>query len=313
MNLKAQVEGIVSCIADGTNISTILLKAQAIAFALKNMPFSNLITNEQNGWNNIDEIPSYRNIPCLVKAKVAIPYEGERIINIPVSNFDNKIYVHISKMRINEPISTIESISSNIKNYDGSREISVEIPTCFYPNIQKMLRFGEIQMAWQYTDASSIASIIDKLKSAMLAFFLKLNEEIDLNVNFNIMNRNADIERIVNNTIYAGVVHTGPGAIEIDNSNVVGGQKNTVIISAETKEQLSEIVRQIQTISQEMDDDRTDIADAILTLREELDSKVPRPRFLKTAFNGLKAIGAGVLVDKITPLVNRALELIPKL
>jgi len=312
MNLKAQIEDIVSCFTDGTDVSTILLKAQAIAFVLKNKSFSELINNEQNGWNNIDVVPAYRYISCLVKAKVAIPYEGEYIIEIPVSNFEEKIYKHISKMRINEPISKIENIVS-IQNKENSQEISMEIPTFVYSEIQKMLRYGGVQMAWQYSDIASIASIVSKLKSSLLDFFLKLNEEVNLDVNFNVMNKKEDIERVVNNTIYAGIVHTGTGSMENNNSNVVGGQNNMVTISNDNKQQLQQIVNQIEAIANEVDEDRTDIADAIITIREELDSKIPKPKLLKTAFNGLKAVVVEVAVEKIIPLVDKGLEIISRL
>lgn len=312
MNLKAQIEDIVSCLTDGTDISKILLKAQTIAFVLKNESFSELINKEQNGWDNTDVVPAYRYIACLVKAKVAIPYEGERIVEIPVSNFDAKIYEHISRMRVNDSISKIESIASN-QTKDNSQDVSMEMPTFVYSEIQKMLNYGYIQMAWQYSDISSISSIVSKLKSSLLNFFLKLNEEINLDVDFNVMNKKDDIERVVNNTIYAEIVHTGTGSIETNNSNVVGGQNNIVTISNDDKLQLQQIIDKIEVIANEVDEDRTDIADAIITIRDELDSKISKPKLLKTAFNGLKAVMTGVAVERIIPLVDKGLEIISRL
>ena len=47
-------------------------------------------------------------------------------------------------------------------------------------------------------------------------------------------------------------------------------------------------------------------------IREELSNKMPRPKFLKTAFNSLKAVGIDVIANKMTPFVDSALEIINK-
>jgi len=39
---------------------------------------------------------------------------------------------------------------------------------------------------------------------------------------------------------------------------------------------------------------------------------MPRPKFLKTAFNSLKAVGIDVIANKMTPFVDSALEIINK-
>ena len=114
-------------------------------------------------------------------------------------------------------------------------------------------------------------------------------------------------------TIYTGLYIEEGASVNINESNIIGGKDNTVTISCEAKKQLNEIITQIESITQEIDGDRTDIADAILTIREELDSKIPRPKFLETAFNGLKAVGTGIVVEKIIPIVDKGLELISKL
>ncbi len=94
---------------------------------------------------------------------------------------------------------------------------------------------------------------------------------------------------------------------------MIGGQGNNVQISSTAKKEIEEIVLKIEALANEIDEDRTDIADAILSIREELENKIPRPKFLKTAFNSFKAIGTGVIANKITPLVDSAIEIINKI
>ena len=98
----------------------------------------------------------------------------------------------------------------------------------------------------------------------------------------------------------------------ISDSPMVGGQGNNVQISISKKKELEDLTSRIEDLANEVDDDRTDIIDAILTIREELGNQTPRPRLLKTAFNSLKSVGTGVVANKITHLIDSAVEIINK-
>ena len=105
------------------------------------------------------------------------------------------------------------------------------------------------------------------MHSRLIDFFLELNDTVlDNEIDFNVMTKKNDIERIVNNTIYAGVVNTGEGSVVISDSTVIGGKDNQVSVSSDVKQQLNAIVSQIEALAQEVDDDRTDIAEAIIAV-----------------------------------------------
>lgn len=309
MNIKEQIEDVIKNLTDGTCLETILLKAQVIAFKLKNESFSDWVDKEQNGWNNTKNIPSYRFIPCLVKAKIAIPFGGERIINIPVSNFDDKIYEHISKMRINESIIKIENMVKTIKDID-SGEIKMEIPTFLYSEIDKMLKYGKIQMAWQYTDISTLGTIVSNVKSSILNFFLTLNEKISLDINFNLNNltNNNQIEQIMNQTINAGIVNMSDGTIDIKDSSIIGGHGNTVTINSDQKIALTDILDKIEQLSQEVECDRSDIAEAIVDIRYELDNKDFKQSFVKTLFKSIKGGFSEIINTEIGQEIKNLIE-----
>jgi len=110
------------------------------------------------------------------------------------------------------------------------------------------------------------------------------------------------IAKIVNQTINTSVY--------VADSTLVGGQGNNVQITNESIQKLSDIVNEIEKLADEIDADRTDIADAIISIREELSNKIPRTKFLRMAFNSIKSIGIGVIANKITPLVDSALKII---
>lgn len=315
INIKELIEDVVRDLANNQPLDSVSSKVQVISRSLKNNKFKEWVDCEfTKGYPKDIPVPVYRKFFILgVQASYVAPYGFGGAVKytnqqIPIENLGADRYREIAEVTITEPISIVQRSIHPDRNI----HLSIRPHESFY--IQEILEDCQIMNMHKLVSAHQFQNIIDQTKAILIDFFIELNDTIlDNEIDFNVMNKREDIERAVNNTIYAGVVHTGTGAIEIDNSNVVGGQNNTVIIPAETKQQLSEIVRQIETISQEMDDDRTDVADAIITIREELDLKMPRPKFLKTAFNGLKAIGAGVVVDKIIPLVDRGLELISKL
>lgn len=315
IDLKEFIENVISDLADNKTLESVSSKVQVISRHLKNKKFRDWVDYEfVKGYPTNTSIPSYRKIFILgVRASYIAPYGFGGAIQyknqqVPIENLGSDIYRKITEVYVRGTISTVQSAinpKDNIYLALGPHESSY---------IQEILEECQISSMYKVVSNQQYQNIVDQTKASLIDFLLEINDTV-LNdeVNFNVMNKKEDIERVVNNTIYAGIIHTGTGAIEIDNGSIIGGQNNTVTISAETKQQLNEIIRQIETISQEIDDDRTDIADVILTIREELDSKIPRPRFLKSAFNGLKAVGSGVIIDKIIPLVDQGIELIQKL
>jgi len=118
------------------------------------------------------------------------------------------------------------------------------------------------------------------------------------------------IAKIVNQTINTSVYVADGSTANVADSTLVGGQGNNVQITNESIQKLSDIVNEIEKLADEIDADRTDIADAIISIREELSNKIPRTKFLRMAFNSIKSIGIGVIANKITPLVDSALKII---
>lgn len=315
INIKKLIEDVIGDLANNQPLDSVSSKVQVISRSLRNDKFNEWVDCEfTKGYPKSIPLPAYRKFFILgVQASYVAPYGFGGAVKytnqqVPIENLGADRYRKIAEVTITEPISIVQ------RSIHPDRNIHLSIGPHESSYIQEVLEGCQIMNMHKLVSIHQFQNIIDQTKAILIDFFIELNDTILNNeIDFNVMNRKDEIERAVANTIYAGVVNTGTGTIKIDNSNIIGGQNNTVTISAETKQQLNEIVRQIETISQEVDDDRTDIADAILTIREELDSKTPRLRFLKTAFNGLKAIGAGVIVDKITPLVDKGLELIQKL
>lgn len=90
IDLKKQIESIIEDLANDAPISRILLKAQTIAFYIKDESFTNWIKNEQNGYSTINDLPEYRKAKCEVKAKVFTPFQGSSEFFVPVDAIKDK-------------------------------------------------------------------------------------------------------------------------------------------------------------------------------------------------------------------------------
>lgn len=311
LSIKGMIESCIADLMDNQSLSTIFLKVQAISFYLKNDQFAKWFESEKNGYKNSKELPEYRKSGCQVFGNINNPYKGMFTnYHIPVDQIKNKdIRSHLANCSFFESIIELE----NIVQSQEDKSIRKYVPGFLHNEIQKIFSTGYyIDAVWQTVSKSTIVQIVESVKSKLLQFFLEMDEQLFNNeIDFDVMTKKKEIDKIFNQTINAGVYNQGD--MTISDSTVIGGQSNEVHINTQTKNEIENILNQIETLSIEIDEDRTDIADAILSIREELENKIPRPRFLKTAFNSLKAIGTGVFANQITPLVNSAIEIINKM
>ena len=312
INIKELIE---SCIADLMNnqpLSTIFLKVQTMSFYLKNDQFKKWFDSERNGYQSIKGIPDYRKTGCQVFGNINNPFKGiYKNYHIPIDQVGNDtIRDFLANCSFCESIIELENLSTSSE--EGS--IRKYVPGFAYSEIQKSFSAGNyVEAVWQTVSRSTVVNIVESVKSKLLQFFLEMDDQFNNDINFDIMTKKNEIDKIVNQTINTGVYVTDKGTANITDSPIIGGQGNCVQISMSTKKELEDIVSKIEALANEVDDDRTDIADAILSIREELEENTPRPRFLKIAFNSFKAIGTGVIANKITPIVDSALEILNKI
>jgi hypothetical protein len=287
IDLKKQTESIIEDLANDAPIARILLKAQTIAFYIKDDTFTHWIKSEQNGYKDIKLIPEYRKVKCGVKANVSIPFRGVFTnMDVPVDAIENKkIKESLSRIVFMEPISEIEEMSKA----DDGKSLRMNVPAFAYNTINQFYPHGNIEGAWKFTNPSSATAIISIVKSKLLDFFLNFEQEIDINVNFDVMANKEKIQTIVNQTINAGVVNTGNGSVSINQSEIIGGNKTTGIPN-ETCEKIKGLLKQMESLEKKMDNDEQDMAQYIFEIKQELDSKMPQPAIIKRALRALKTL-----------------------
>lgn len=286
IDLKKQIESIIEDLANDAPISRILLKAQAIAFYIKDETFTNWIKSEQNGYSTINELPTYRKAKCEVKATVFTPFQGSSEFFVPVDAIkDNKVKDFVSTFTFTEPISEIEEMASADKN----KLLRLNLPSFIYGSIAEFFPRSSIECVWRFTNTSSAKGILDRVKSKLLEFFLQFEEQINIDVNFDVMANKEKIQTMINQTIKAGVVNTGNGNISVTKSEIIGGNDNTNI-SKDVINKTKEILHQIESIEKKVDEDEQDMAQYIFEIKQELDSKMPQPAIIKRALRALKTL-----------------------
>lgn len=312
ISLKGMIESVIEDIANKASIDTFIFKVQLIGRELKNEKFTQWIKSETDGYSLDATLPEYRIFSTQIKADVLIeqPYRGMLTLSahtMPISSLPKDIAAKMSKIYLRQSVISLEEMVSS----DNEKEIAFSTSEYERLQLRKIYENSTIMRAYKTFNKSDINLVVYKFKSILLEMFCDFNDKLFNNeIDFDIMKNKKEIEKIVNQTINTSVYVADKSTANITDAMLIGGQGNNVQITNEPIKKLSDIVNEIEKLANEIDADRTDIADAIISIREELDNKMPRPKFLKTAFNSIKAIGTGVIANKITPYVNSAIEII---
>ena len=290
IDIKRQIESILEDLVNNASISSILLKAQAIAFYLENEEFANWIKLEQNGYDN-KIIPEYRKAKCSVKINV-----NNSEIDFPTNTVkDKKIREYLSYIYFNDPISIVEQWK-NDKSITLLKKDITSFINKYYP----------VNSAHIVTDVSIANAIIDSVKSTLLNSLLKLTKQFDLCVNFDIMaNKDKTLPDVNHNNI--SIVNNGN--MSINQSEIIGGNKNDNLPN-ETKCKIESILERVECLEKLLDEDEQDIIRNILEIRQELDTKTPNPTIIKRLFEKLKTFKTIVAEKAIECGIEQVIKLL---
>jgi len=270
MELKLLIESAIQDLNNNVPIESIMLKAQTIAYYLKDDNFMRWVKCEQRGYGENDTLPDYRKVACAVKINIQRGFQRIDNFEYPTDLIEEPFSDRLSHIAFFDPISDIERMGMS------DSVLSMQIPAHVFPYINKCV-VGNIDGAYQYTTPTKALSIVGIVKSRLLDFFLKLEEEANMGIDFNKVDSNNNLSNIMNQTIYAGVVNTGSGNVNANNSTIVGGENNNVGIDYSVKKEIQSIIEQIQSIRFDLDADEQDAASYIYEIQQELKRKVTMP------------------------------------
>lgn len=308
-SLKGMIESVITDLTNNEPINHYALKLQVISRSLKNETFSKWLEKEINGYQTDDILPIYRILSSQVKANLIIDRGFNKAQftdhTMPLYQLGKELAKEISTIEIKESIIALTSLTK------GDSPLALSTTEYERFKLSKIYQDSTILSAKKPLQRSDIELIIHKFKSSLLDIFIEFNETIFADeIDFDLMTKTKDIDKIIHQTINTGVYLSGHSTANINGSTLIGGVDNEVHINAETKNELDSIINKVEQLCQEIEADREDIAREIFSLREELDNTIQRPKIIKSALFALKGITMGVAGNKATELIDKALKII---
>ncbi|OFY38735.1 MAG: hypothetical protein A2X18_08650 [Bacteroidetes bacterium GWF2_40_14] len=312
INIRKLIEEVICDLTYNVSISTVGSKVQVISRLLKNKIFTDWVDSEfVNGYIDDAIIPKHRKSTITgVYADFITPHGFGMMqyknTEIPIVNLGNEKYEQITEIKVKDSLSVIQSVLENTKD---------DIAYSLGPNevymIQMIMPNCQIMRINKIVSRHFFEAIIQTAKNKLLDIFLEFNDTMfNQEIDFDVMNKKREIDRIINKTINAGVYIEDKGIANICDSTIVGGNRNNIEIYSKAKEELRSITDKIEELVHNIDLDREDLVAEVVKIKMELGSQYQQPKVIKSAFNAIKGIVIGVAANRITPLVDSALEIL---
>ena len=184
MDKKELINKLILDLAQDAPMSKVMLMAQAVSFELQNSLFSDWVRKEQRGYDKCkdNEIPSYREVSCILKVDVFIPFRG-MLTNFTVPEGvikDPTVKKFITNVKLPQSLSELEEIQKN--NVDSTLRLGV--PSHIFPYIDRVLNNGTVQGATRMISSTTPSLIINRVKAKMLDYFSFMSKQVDMDADF---------------------------------------------------------------------------------------------------------------------------------
>jgi len=310
LSVKGMIESILIDLADNRPVDSYALKIQMVSKMLKNINLSSWIDKELNGYKNIEDLPEYRIVRTRVIANLIIDHGFK---SATLKNHEMPLY-HLGvesakKMCTLYLRDSIIVLNNFTKNEANEGEIIYPITEYERYQLNRIYENSNILGAYKPISIAIVEIIIHKFKSTLLDIFMELNDTIfNDEIDFDIMAKRNEIEKIVNQTINAGIVNMGNGSINANESTNIGGQNNTVVINNEVKCEIEKVVAQIKEIAQSFEDEKDEVLNELARIITQLDKPTPKISIITSALQTINGILMGVAGNMATPVVVEGIK-----
>ena len=277
------------------DIVSVLRKAHLIAAKLGLTDFDKWIICELNGYQNEDTVPDYRKIRGLLKA--LNPYRGWIPAMIPDRKTEDDICIRNISNSISEIIALCEQNNDIVTEFSGKGNTILNNA------------FGsDYQMRYAiHLPCSSVKDIIEKVKTTVLEWTIKLESEGILGEGMRFDSTEKETAKTIPQTI-----NNYYGSTSVFNSSVEGlviaiGDTNTVEF---TYEKVGNAVSEIESAIEEdsiSDDDKETAIEMLAEIKEKIDNK-KKPNIIKSALVGLKDFLIGVGASAAVAVVQAKMQ-----
>lgn len=217
------IEELIEELTDKNNLLTdILIKTKVLAFKLKNKELSDWIDSELNGYEN-SNLPTYRLLSCQIIGSVSNGFQRAKNFPIPLIGLDKKLREGMQTVTLSQSISTLDEF---VQNEKGGKMI-MNIPPEMYGYLSKDLDNGfVIEYARREIDRIQVLQTLTSVRTKLLDFLLKINEEIgDAD----------DVKPLTQGVLKEKVASTFHSSVFGDNTTIIVGDHNTQTVTNITK------------------------------------------------------------------------------
>lgn len=308
MDTKKLIEEVLLDLGNNKSLIEVSSKIQIIVRLLGDENLKSWYTCEFVTGYKDQELPDYRISQAAdIQANYLVPHGFGAISfrgqSVPVMNLGTEKYKEIMTVRFTDTISAIIGYSKH------PEDISMSLSPYELVLVQRVLGEAHIQSVHKVLSPSTFQTIIDNVQGRIIDMFMDLNERVfngELDMKSNTVKE--EIHQVINNNITAGIVQTGTGTIEANNSTIAATVEQE--LSAESISKLTTLTDEVERLAKESDVAFNDIAQEILDIRTELSKQKPSIGFLKKSF---KALTWGATISGKTAIeefVKKAIELL---
>lgn len=228
------IEDIIESLTDKSNTLTdILIKTKILAFKLKNQELQDWINNELNGYESNEELPKYRIIHCEIMGTISNGFKQAKNYPIPLSSVSADLRKGMKTVRLGQSISALDEFVHREKSSKMYMHISPEM----YDYMSQDFEGGfVIEYARREIDKVQIIETLTAIKSKLLDFLLKLNQELgDDNISdLNTGKTNDLVSSIFNSSVFG------------NNTTIIVGDNNKQTVRNITKGNLDSLKNQFR-------------------------------------------------------------------
>jgi AbiTii len=209
-------------------ITTLLRKCIVLAHQLKNDRLRTWANEELNGYDSIEKLPEYRNLPAAATGLFVGPGWARFSQGIPSVVLEKQHRKFAEMVYVAQPIGTLEDTLNSGKNSSLSFPWNANLVAYYQDRVQDG---WQLFSAHQTVAKSTIAGIIDTVRTRVLNMALEIQSEIgekDEDLKQITPEESKKVDQTIVNNIYGGNVYLSSGSSAMTATTIQQQQQNIV-------------------------------------------------------------------------------------
>ena len=195
-------------------LTDILVKTKVLAFKLKNTELQTWVDSELNGYTD-GQLPNYRILTCQITGTVSNGFQRGTNFPIPLTSLKAKERETMTTLKLVQSIATLDEI---VHKSDSTKMI-MNVPSEMYNFLSKDFDNGfVIEFARREIGKVQIVQVLTAIRTKLLDFLLKLNEEVGENEDVKSMTQGEGKDKVT--SIFSSAVFG-------NNTTIIVGDGNT--------------------------------------------------------------------------------------